>query len=343
HREGARLSKELVTIVTDLDVPVDFDTLRYQGADREQAYGLFEELEFTSHLKDYLPVEMIDLSASFRPIESLAELERFLSRARAKAKLSLWLDLSDPPRAGSFDPWRQRLLGVGLAFEIGEGSYARSGGAIEESRLMECLAPFLEDASIPKLGHDLKRTIAFFAARGISLRGIGEDTQVASYVLNPSRRSQELSDLCLEFLQKSLTAEGEPDEAQGVLPGMEGPAPTSETSAARGRLDAERAERMLRLAERMGPRIREDELERVYREIELPLIEVLSAMELAGIAIDRAEFERMSVEIERELEKLTGEIYELAGAEFNINSPRQLGEILFEKMSLPSFKKTEKQ
>jgi DNA polymerase-1 len=344
HGEGARLSKELVTIVTDLDLDVALEDLRYRGPDRESARSLFEELEFTSIVKDYMPPqEAVDLSASFLPLETPAELDRFLARAREKKRVSLWLDLSAPEREGFFDPWGRRLLGVGLAVEAGEGVYASVGAKIPEALLIVRLSAMLADGSLPKIGHALKRAATFFGARGIAVSGIAFDTEIASYVLNPSRRSQELSDLVLEFLQKPLSAESEPAEAQGVLPGMAGMAPPSESAASKGRLAAERAERMLRLSERMGSRLLEDELERVYREIEIPLIEVLAAMELAGIAIDRAEFEKMSTELEVELQRLTAEIYELAGIEFNINSPRQLGEILFEKMNLPSFKKTEKQ
>jgi DNA polymerase-1 len=340
HGEGARLSKELVTIVTDLDLDVDLEDLRYRGPDRESARRLFEELEFTSIVKDYMPPqEAVDLSASFLPLETPADLDRFLSLARAKGKLSLWLDLSEPEREGHFDPWGRRLLGLGLAVSPGEGVYASVGKAISEAQLIERLRPLLVDASVTKVGHAFKSAVTFFGARGIAVSGIAFDTELASYVLNPSRRSQELADLVLEFLQKPLSAESAPAEAQGVLPGM---APPSESAESKGRLAAERAERMVRLSERMGIRLAEDELERVYRELELPLIEVLAGMELAGIAIDRAEFEKMSIELEAELQRLTAEIYELAGVEFNINSPRPLGEILCE-MNLPSFKKTEKQ
>ena len=128
HGEGARLSKELVTIATDLDLDVGLEDLRYHGPDRETARRLFEELEFTSIVKDYMPPqEAVDLSANFLALETPAELDRFLARAREKKRLSLWLDLSDPEREGFFDPWGRRLLGVGLAVEAGEGVY-RFGG-----------------------------------------------------------------------------------------------------------------------------------------------------------------------------------------------------------------------
>jgi len=180
--------------------------------------------------------------------------------------------------------------------------------------------------------------VTFFGARGVPFEGLAFDTRIAAYVLNPSRRSQELNELLVEFLQAPLSEEGEAENGQGVLPGIAGAG--GETS---GPVHAERAERILRLEEKMAKRMEEDELTELFRDLEMPLVRVLSEMELAGISIDREAFSAMSESIDSQLEALTQEIYELAGVEFNINSPRQLGEILFEKMNLPSFKKTEKQ
>jgi len=341
HRDAALLSKELVTIDTDLDLDVDIEKLRYRGADREQAFAFFDELELRTHLKDYLPVEEpVDLTASCRRLESAAELSSFLERARRGGRLAFSLDLTETER---FDPWSQHLKAVGLAVEPGEGVYA----AFDERELLAGLTGVMNDAGVLKSSHDVKGAVAFLSTRDIPVRNIGFDTRIAAYVLNPSRRSQELGDLLLEFLQVSLTRPGEtePEEVteghQGVLPGM---TKTDDTGAdPAGPLAAERAERMVRLQERMEKRLGDDELTELYREIELPLVGVLAAMELAGIAIDEEAFEAMARELEEELDVLTKEIYELAGVEFNINSPRQLAEILFEKHGLPSFKKTEKQ
>ena len=160
HHDAALLSKELVTIDSDLDFELDFDELRYQGADRDAARALFEELEFTTHLKDYLEAaEPVDLTASFRGLASKRELAAFLDVAKKRGKLSLWLDLTDVKR---FDPWAQRLVGLGLAVEPGEGVYA----ALEESELISALTPILEDPDLAMVGHDLKRAVTFFGARG---------------------------------------------------------------------------------------------------------------------------------------------------------------------------------
>jgi DNA polymerase-1 len=335
HADQARLSKELITLVTDLDLEVDWEALHYRGANRQAAFSLFEELGFTTLLKDYLPEDPVDWTTTLTAIESIAALEAVLESARGRS-LSLWFDISETKR---FDPWGARLKGLGLALSPGEGFYVTCGRGLGEEELVSRLEGVLRDASVCKIGHDLKKAVAFFGARGIDVQAIGFDTRIAAYVLNPSRRSQELNDLLLEFLQNSLTPESEQGEAQRRLPGMD----SGGDGEAAGRLNAERAGRILRLAEKMARRIEEEELDTLYRDFEIPLISVLAEMELAGIAIEGEEFAAMSEDLSRELGVLTGQIYELAGVEFNINSPRQLGEILFDKMNLPSFKKTAKQ
>ena len=332
HREEALLSRELVEIDTDLDLEIDLDDLRYRGPDREKAFALFDELEFRNHVRDFLPVEEpVDLTASYRPLPSRAAMDTFIDEARRRGRLSVVPLLTETTH---FDPWAQHLKGVGLSVQTGEGVHA----SFEEAELISGLRDIMENPDVPKLGHDLKNVVTFFGARDIAVRDIGFDTRIAAYVLNPSRRSQELSDLSLELLQAPLT---KPDESergsQAVLPGMSEPGAEAE-----GPLAAERAERILHLQEKMERRLSDEELVPLYREIELPLIPVLARMELAGIAIDEKAFEALSRELEAELEVLTKEIYELAGCEFNINSPAQLAEILFDKHNLPSFKKTVK-
>jgi DNA polymerase-1 len=151
----------------------------------------------------------------------------------------------------------------------------------------------------------------------------------------------DLETLSVEILQRPLSEPKSDVDKQEMLPGMVGAGlPTTVEDA---RPNAERAAAVLRIQERLEPRIDEEGLAMVFRELELPLIEVLADMERTGIRVDVDQLRAMSEEVGKDLEKLTTEIYELAGVEFNINSPKQLGEILFEKMNLPSFRKTQKQ
>jgi DNA polymerase-1 len=213
------------------------------------------------------------------------------------------------------------VLGIGLAVEPGVGLVVPVGGKWTEKDVLGRLAPVLTDASLPKVGHDLKTAWKFLSRREIDLRGIGFDTMIASYVLNPSKRSHGLEGLAMEVLQESL-AKPEASKGQKSLPGMGAPLEESVVRPA-----AEQAEVALRLEERLASRIENEGLETIFGEIEIPLIEVLADMEHIGIRLDAEILRSMSQEISNGLDELTAEIYELAGTEFNVNSPKQVGEV----------------
>lgn len=334
HAEQARLSKKLVQLDTDIAVEVEPEKLRYRGADRKAAFELFERLGFTSLLNDYLPEAAAAPAGSYAALSSRTELKKLVETATERRRLALSLATGDGNPSSA-------LLGMGLAVDPGKAFYLAVGGKWTEDVILGELARVVADRSVLKVGHDLKRARLWFAGRGIELNGIGFDSMLASYVLNPSKRTHDLETLSVEILQRPLSeAQGETDQ-QEMLPGLGGAvgAPTTQEI----RRDAERADAVLRMQQKLEPRIEEEGLGTVFRELELPLIEVLADMERVGIRLDVDQLRGMSEEVGEQLEKLTGEIYELAGVEFNINSPKQLGEILFEKMNLPSFRKTEKQ
>jgi DNA polymerase-1 len=331
HAEQARLSKKLVRIDTGLDLDVKIDGLRYRGAERAKAFALFEKLGFTTLLKDYLPEEESGPGASYRLIGSLGELSEAVEDAKALGRLAISLLPAEPGNLS------RPVLGIGLAVEPGVGLVVPVGGKWTEKDVLGRLAPALTDASLPKVGHDLKTAWKFLSHREIDLRGIGFDTMIASYVLNPSKRSHGLEGLAMEVLQESL-AKPEASKGQKSLPGMGAPLEESVVRPA-----AEQAEVALRLEERLASRIENEGLETIFGEIEIPLIEVLADMEHIGIRLDVEILRSMSQEIFEGLNELTEEIHELAGTEFNINSPKQVGEVLFEKMNLPVFRKTQKQ
>ncbi len=336
HAEQARLSKKLVQLDTNVPLAVKPEELRYRGADRKAAFELFERLGFTSLLNDYLPETGSAPPGSYLPIATATELKRLLESARKRGLLALSL------ATGNGDG-EDRLLGLGLAVEPGEAFFITVGGPqskFTESSLLAELGPALSDRGVLKVGHDLKSASVWLGRKGVSLSGIGFDSMVASYVLNPGKRAHQLETLAVEILQRPL-AESDDAAEQGVLPGMDGVGAVPPESQVRP--SAERAEVVLRIQERLERRLDEEGLGIVYNDLELPLIEVLANMEQTGIRLDVDVLNAMSEEIGIELARLTAEIYELAGVEFNINSPKQLGEILFEKMNLPSFRKTQKQ
>jgi len=192
---------------------------------------------------------------------------------------------------------------VGLAPKLG---VARTASAA----LLPLLKPWLENPSIPKATHDSKGARRTLARQRITLEGIRHDTLLYSFLLDATESSHSLAAVVERRFGKR--------PSEGL---------------------AEEADWAGRLATALAPEIREAGLERVYREIELPLAPVLAEMESDGIKLDVAQLARLSAQMETDLEKLRGEIYQLTGTEFNINSPKQLGEVLFEKMGLPAPRK----
>jgi DNA polymerase-1 len=201
----------------------------------------------------------------------------------------------------------------------------------------ERLTPLLADEGIRKVGHDLKFDMVVLARHGIALRGLAFDSMLASYLLDATRPGHPLEETSLEHLgYKALNEEDLCGRGAKALP-FARLAPDVVLNFA-----GERADLARQLSNRLAPLLVTDQLEPVYRDLEMPLIPVLAAIERAGVRIDGPALAAQSQHIERELATYTRRIYELSGQEFNVNSPKQLGEILFDKLKLPALKKTGK-
>ena len=202
---------------------------------------------------------------------------------------------------------------------------------------LETLRPVLEDRSLEKIGHDLKFDMILLARRDIGLEGLGCDTMLASYLLDATRSSHSLEGLALEHTgYKALTHEDVCGRGAKVVRLADVPPDAALTYA------AERADLALQLADRLSPMLEAEQLDGVYRELERPLVPVLAAMELAGVRVDPLALDSQAKHVERELARLSAQIYELAGESFNINSPPQLSKILFDKLQLPTLKRNVK-
>jgi DNA polymerase-1 len=206
---------------------------------------------------------------------------------------------------------------------------------LDRKRVLQALKPLLENEEVAKVGQNLKYDALVLRRTGIELRGIVFDTMIASYLTEPATRSHALDRLALEYLGHKMisygevTADGKKKKnfAQVDIP--------SATDYA-----AEDADMTLRLKNRLAAQLREYRVEKLFNEIEMPLLPVLTTMEWNGIRIDAGLLADFSGEMAQQLENLARKIYELAGVEFNIGSPKQLGEVLFEKLSLPTGKRT---
>ncbi|MFI5183669.1 MAG: DNA polymerase I [Vicinamibacteria bacterium] len=329
HRDDALLSKRLVTLRADAPVVLDLDLLKRRDADRSAAYAVFTELEFLNLAKEYAP-KAATMTVDRDVATSEDGVRDLIAEARKTGQLSV------AAVAEGREPMRARLLGIALATAPGKATYVpldhsvlEAPAALPAARALDLLRPLLEDPGVKKVALDGKRTRVLLSRRGIRLAGLGFDVLIAAYLVNPGRRSYDVGDLSFEYL-------GERREARSGT----GQGDTSFEGAARS--GCEEAEIVLRLAAPMAVRLQSEELESIFRNMELPLVGVLAAMEEAGVLVDRSLLASMSREMEGQIAGLTKEIHALAGGDFNVNSPVQLREVLFERLGLRAGRKTAK-
>ncbi len=303
HMQDLKLSYQLVKIDKDLPVEVNLEEFRLREPNLEKLLPLLRELEFNSLLKEY--IKEGEEAGEFITLKEQQEIKKALKEI--KGRISLSMDGSDPR------PMWAQLLGISFSTVPGKGYYIPLKD--NEEGVLELLSPIIADEKLPKYGHNLKYNMVVLYKRGLELKNPYMDSMLLSYLLWPEKRSHSLESVALEVL--------------GVQWGR----------VARG---GESAEVALKLCDALYPKLKEEGLEEVYQEIELPLVEVLAHMEFNGVKLDLGKLQALSRELEQELSALEEEIYRKAGVRFNINSPKQLGEVLFEKLRLPLIKKTKK-
>jgi DNA polymerase-1 len=330
HREDALLSKRLATVRTDAPITLEVEALRRQEPDREKAFALFTELEFQAIAREYTP-ELPRGETAFRILTRLEEVEALAGEAARAESMALTV------LATSNEAMKARILGIAVACSPGRADYVPLGHSrIEVSEplsapaVLERLRPALEGAKVRKLSAHAKRDRILLGRGGAGCEGLSFDAIVASYLLNPGRRAYSLDDLAVEYL-------GERPEA-----GAEGVAGEEAALEPTARAAAHAADAVLRLATPVRERLKSEGLLPIFEEMELPLVAVLADMERAGVKIDAGLLGGMSRDMEAQLAGLTREIHALAKGEFNINSPVQLREVLFDRLGMKSGRKTAK-
>ncbi len=334
HADAARESRELARIRTD--VPVEFDTeaFRYRGGSRQRCFEIFKDLGFRTIVTEYAPTADT-IAKTYRIVNTEEALRALAATLRAAGRFSLKVlpDLPSAMRAGI----------VGLAFSTSprEADYVPIGhralGADANLPLplvFDTLRPLLEDPTLAKIGHDLKFDMIVLARHRIALRGVETDTMIASYLIDATRSTHRLEDLALEHTSyKALTEEDVCGRGAKALSVGDLPPEATVTYA------GERADIAGQLAPIFRRLLHTEQLTEVYERLELPLIPVLVAVERAGVRLDAAALAAQSQSIEQELAQRTAQIFEQAGGEFNINSPKQLSAVLFERLQLPTLQK----
>lgn len=321
-----KLSRELAIIKAD--VPLEFDTSEFTVKEPkwQDLLTLFRDLEFVSLMK------LIPSTKAEREYETIYEITRLNELIKGIDK-SFSIDIETTGR----DALRDTIVGLALCADKGKAFYipfvhSELQGQINWKEGISVLRNLLENKDIPKIGHNLKFDISFLKREGVNVSGILYDTMIASYLLNPNRPNHNLEEVAFEYLsyRKKTFPEIIGKRASfAEVPIEEATAYASEDAAL-----------AYELKEILFHKIEDEGLMNVYRDIEMPLINVLIDMEMAGFMIDIDKFRDMSKEIERELESIQRRIYFLSGEEFNINSPKQLSKVLFQSLGLKPGKKT---
>ena len=367
HAELARLSRDLVTIRRDVPLPLDLEALRLRPPEVPRLTELFTELEFRSLIPKLGSLEGVGaggpaptgqrLAAVTAPpaptaliveptiVDDPVALPAMVAACRGAALLAL------DTATSSLDPMRAELVGLSLAVAPGRSWYLPFAHVAPDGELAggaqprnlpalasDALAPLralLADASVPKAGHNIKYDWLVLRRAGVELAGVAYDSMLASFVLDPGRRSHAIDDLARERL--SLQVQTYADVA--------GRGRSERPFAAVPLADAARhacgdSETVLRLREAFRPELEDHQLLGLLEQVEVPLIAVLVEMEWRGVRVDLERLREISRQFSLELAELEGAIYRAAGTEFNINSTPQLRHVLFEKHQLPVLKKT---
>jgi len=305
QREQVMMSKQLATIATDLPLELDLNALERREPDVAALGTLYRELGFNSLLKELSAEALAEsapasaepsVKADYAAFGDVAEFRAYLGKVPAKQALAVWLNLELGERES--EGFGTRIASIEVSSKTGEG---RSVWLDEKGEALKALAPLLTDAKRVKIVHDPK-LFQLLTGRAANVK---DATQLYSYLVRPTTANHNLADVVMRQFNTPL----------GGGPG-------------------ERADYLQRLAPVLRAQIDEQELAGVYEKIDLPLAPVLADMEGIGIRVDPKELDKMSMSMEKGVRRLEKEIWKLAGNEFNINSPTQLAEILFDKLNL---------
>ncbi len=345
HKDLAFLSKELVTIHTEVPLDINFHTLRAAKKDVKKLTELFTDLEFRTLVRKLREAPQEDQALVFeapKPLtDNTTDQHQYHIISNESGLIALCNQLSQQAlvcidtETTSTDAMTAELVGVSLAFVECKAYFIPVGtGGLSLPLLKNHLGPVLANPSIKKIGQNIKYDALVLAQHGMRVDGITFDTMVASYVIRPDGKHN-LDALTEEYLSYKMISY---DELTGTgksrVDIRQVPLERLATYA------AEDADFTLRLFPVLQERIEKQSMIKLCEEIEFPLISVLTEMELTGVRLDVPFLALMSKDLERQLDQLVHQIYEQAGEEFNINSTQQLGTILFDKLKLPTVRKT---
>ena len=337
HAEMAKESKFLATIDTNVPVEMDWEEIRLREADEPGLAEFYKRYEFRTLLKELSVGSSTDEGKRvYQTITRQKDFEALIEKLKKTPAFSFDTETT------SEDPMRAKLVGLSFSWEPFCAAYVAiagtaSGGGSELSmeKVLAGLKPLLEDPAKKKFGQNIKYDWIVMKEHGVLLRGVAFDTMVASYLVNPLKLNHNLDDISFEYLGvKKITTVSLLGSGKNQITMADVPLEKIAEYA------CEDADCVFRLVPLLKERLKENALEDLFEKMELPLLEVLAAIEMNGVSLDLKFLKELSDNAGRDLERLSREIIKEAGCEFNINSTKQLAEVLFEKMKLPVIKRT---
>ena len=337
YREQAFLSRELVTINTSAPLEFNPQVFEFKEPDNAKLSKLFKDLEFRQ-LQQAFP-EKADLSKKdYRLVHSIEELSDLVSRLKTAQVFAIDTETT------SKNPMKAKLVGLSFSMKADEAfyipcahDYPNMPEQLALKDVIDLLKPVLENPDIKKIGQNIKYDWIVLDRHGINLKGVVFDTMLASYLINPSKRAHNLDQIALDFLDhrtityKEVVGKGKNASGFAQVP-IEKAYPYA----------CEDADITLMACKVLGPELNKAGLTELFEKVEMPLVPVLMRMEMNGISVNKDKLRSLSKTFEIKLETLEKSIYEVAGERFNIKSTQQLGHILFDKLKLPTGKKTKK-
>lgn len=343
-KAAAFMSRQLVTLRTDVPLPEDWTPWRPQQPNRAELLELFAECGFHRFADEILaetPQENLEEAAAWKKDYKLVQepwdFDAFLGELKKQKRFCVDLETT------SLAPRLAEIVGIAVSWKAGEAYYLPLKGPegselLDAKETLAALRPILEDPTIEKINQNIKYDLLVFRANGIELKGLAFDSMIASYLLEPGDRSHNLDDLSRRLLNHETIKIRDlfPKDAK-----LKGDIPMSEVPLDRiTEYAAEDADVALRLAETLAPKLEEQKLTKLFNELEMPLVEVLAEMEYNGVTVEPKLLQGMSAQFAVRLKEIEAEAHRLGGRPFNLDSPTQLRVVLFDELKLPVVKRT---
>jgi DNA polymerase-1 len=335
-KDQALISRELVRLSQDAPVGFDPEAFKVTEPDPAVLSPVLAELEFTSLLKQFSK-QPEEIKTDYRTMTDPKELEAYLARCLEECgRISLDTETT------AINPMLAELVGISLSYEDNQGIYIPVGHNLAEGEtqadkdaILKVLEPYLANGKLEIIGQNIKYDLIVLEKAGLKLDSVQFDTMVASYLVNPGKPSHSLEALAAELLGRSMISY---EEAAG---GKNKNFADVDLDMAT-RYAAEDADVTWQAAGKLGPQLKKAGVEKLFTDLEMPLVSVLAKMEMTGVGLDVFGLTGLSREITGDLDRIEQTCYRLAGHKFNLNSPKQLGAVLFEELGLRHVKKTKK-